>query len=39
MSGWDKEPDYTPQNPPLWFWLLAGLVVVGIIAFLISAAP
>jgi hypothetical protein len=39
MSGWDREPDYTPPNPPVWFWVLAGLAVAGVIAIGISAAP
>ena len=32
--GWDNHPEYTPPNPPIWFWILIAaftiLAVVGL---------
>jgi hypothetical protein len=34
--GWNSEPDYTPPNPPWWFWtLLAGILFSPLILYLL----
>lgn len=35
--GWNEEPDYTPPNPPLWFWGVVAAVVIGAVALIITA--
>ena len=39
VSGYEKSPDYGGPNPPKWFWVLAGLIIIGgpiLIAVLVS---
>ncbi|MEO0697675.1 MAG: hypothetical protein AAFY84_16440 [Pseudomonadota bacterium] len=35
--GWIDAPDYTPQNPPSWWWFTVGIVVIAVPAILLIA--
>jgi len=39
MGGWDndKSGDYVPKPPPIWFWTVVCVIIVGLMAVAISA--
>ena len=39
MGGWDndKSGDYVPKPPPVWFWVIVSVIIVGLMALAISS--